>query len=50
MRRFIERYAEARSQVMGSLEMHRLHFLAAIARLFGETKAIEVDALLSAAR
>lgn len=39
----LERYAETRSQVIGSLEMHRLNFLAAVARLFGERKAEEAQ-------
>lgn len=39
----VERYVETRPQVMGSLESHRLNFLAAIARLFGEEQAEEID-------
>lgn len=39
----VERYLETRPQVMGSLESHRLNFLAAIARLFGEADAEAVD-------
>lgn len=40
----IERYLETTQQVMGNKEMHRLNFLAAMARLFGEAKAEEADA------
>ena len=40
----LERYQETTSQVMGSLELHRLNFLAAVARLFGEKVASRVDA------
>ena len=29
---------------MGSKEMHRLNFLAAVARVFGEASAADVDA------
>lgn len=37
------RYLETKPQVMGNVEMHRLNFLAAVARLFGPAKAAEVD-------
>ena len=46
----VERYRETVPQVMGSKEMHRLNFLAAIARLFGDEKAAEVDALTAPKR
>ena len=39
----IERYHETRPQVMGPEERFRLSFLALVARLFGEAKAIEVE-------
>lgn len=39
----IERYLETKTQVNGSLENHRLNFLAAIARVFGEVTAADVD-------
>ncbi len=39
----VERYRETRTQVVGSAEMHRLNFLAAVARLFGAAKAEEVE-------
>lgn len=37
------RYRETTTQVMGRLEDHRLNFLAAVARLFGEEAARRVD-------
>jgi hypothetical protein len=40
----LERYRETTSQVVGNLELHRLNFLAAVARLFGEEAAARVDA------
>lgn len=46
----VERYRETVPQVMGSKAMHRLNFLAAIARLFGDEKAAEVEALTSPKR
>ena len=39
----LARYRETTPQVMGSKEMHRLNFLAAVARLFGAEKADEAD-------
>ena len=39
----VERYLETMPQVMGSKEMHRLNFLAAISRLFGERAAADAD-------
>lgn len=39
----VSRYQETTSQVMGSLELHRLNFLAAVARVFGEAAAEQVD-------
>lgn len=39
----IARYSETAPQVMGSTEMHRLNFLAAVARLFGDEAADQVD-------
>jgi hypothetical protein len=41
-----ERYLDTRTQVIGSLESHRLNFLAAVARLFGEDAAVRLDATL----
>jgi hypothetical protein len=35
-------------QVVGSKQMHRLNFLAAIARLFGEDTAAKIDARTAA--
>ena len=46
----IERYLETKPQVMGSKEMHRLNFLAAVSRLFGEKAASETDARTTAAQ
>ncbi len=42
----VERYLDTRTQVIGSLESHRLNFLAAVARLFGEATAIRLDVTL----
>lgn len=39
----VARYRETTTQVMGSVELHRLNFLAAVARLFGEKAAERVD-------
>lgn len=39
----IERYLETRSQVLGSLSLHQLNFLAAVARLFGEDVALQTQ-------
>lgn len=41
----VGRYRETTSQVVGSVEMHRLNFLAAVARVFGEQAAERVDVL-----
>lgn len=46
----LERYRETTSQVMGSLELHRLNFLAAVARLFGEEAAASMDVQTSRKR
>jgi hypothetical protein len=46
----IARYQETVPQVVGSKQMHRLNFLAAIARLFGEDTAAKVDAQTAATR
>jgi len=42
----LERYRESVTQVIGSPEMHRLNFLAAVARLFGEDEAERLERLL----
>lgn len=39
----IDRYKETTSQVVGSLASHRLNFLAAVARLFGDAAAQRAD-------
>jgi hypothetical protein len=39
----IARYLETKTQVVGSIEGHRLNFLAAVARLFGDAAAEDVD-------
>ncbi|MBK7862502.1 MAG: hypothetical protein IPJ65_28625 [Archangiaceae bacterium] len=39
----VARYRETVPQVVGSKEMHRLNFLAAVGRLFGERAAERVD-------
>ena len=39
----LDRYVETTPQVMGSKEMHRLNFLAAVARVFGTARADEAD-------
>jgi Nucleotidyltransferase of unknown function (DUF6036) len=44
----LERYIETKTQVIGSVTEHRLNFLAAIARLFGEATAEEADERLTA--
>lgn len=44
-----ERYLDTRTQVIGSLESHRLNFLAAVARLFGEDAATRLDVTLGKA-
>lgn len=46
----LARYLETRAQVIGSPQTHRLNFLAAIARLFGEDVAEQVDARTSGER
>lgn len=46
----LARYRETTTQVVGSLELHRLNFLAALARLFGEEAAARVDAQTSRRR
>jgi hypothetical protein len=45
----VSRYRETRSQVVGNIELHRLNFLAAIARVFGDEAAAKVDAETAAA-
>ena len=39
----IARWAETRTQIIGSKEQHRLNFLAAIALLFGAETARDAD-------